>query len=331
MNGKAELAERAILCFVLLVVVQVLPEWSQASEVTLIQATTHSANDTHPSWSPDGKKIAFTSGRGGNVDIWVMSMDETKVNLTKDSAVDINPVWSPDGRKIAFESNRAGGGRNRDIYVMDDDGRNVKRLTNPENSGPSDQRGTMPAWSPDGNKIAFEYNMFEIWVMDSDGSHQKRLVPGTRQRIAREPQWSPDGKYIYFCSHEPPKSRFPEIWRSRVDKTEDREQITKVGCVHRCFRFNPADPGKVALALNMEAASGRRGNWEIYIMNADGSNRQNVSNHVYTDIGCAWSPDGTRIAFSSDRSGNYDIWVAVLSKAGTSASEPAPTGKPAPE
>jgi Tol biopolymer transport system component len=80
------------------------------------QLTTHTADDGFPAWSPDGRKIAFTSDRTGNFDIWVMDSDGgNQSQLTTHSADDGFPAWSPDGRKIAFESDRTG---NFDICVL---------------------------------------------------------------------------------------------------------------------------------------------------------------------------------------------------------------------
>ena len=108
----------------------------------------------HPSWSPDGKRIAFTSSgamdvAGGHWRIYVMDADGgNKQNLSNEGEDDYYPSWSPDGKRIAFVSIRDGRG-NLDIYVMDADGSNQQRLTeNPDHEWE-------PSWSPDGERIAF--------------------------------------------------------------------------------------------------------------------------------------------------------------------------------
>ncbi|MBM3239583.1 hypothetical protein FJZ31_25125, partial [Candidatus Poribacteria bacterium] len=96
--------------------------------------------DWTPSWSPDGKKIAFASYRDGNGEIYVMNADGTNpIRLTNHPTTDWNPCWSPDGTKIAFASMRDG---DYQIYVMNADGTNIVKLTNPP--GENDN----PSWSP---------------------------------------------------------------------------------------------------------------------------------------------------------------------------------------
>ena len=93
-------------------------------------------------------QIAFTSGRDGNAEIYVMDADgKNQRRLTHHPADDSLPSWSPDGQKIAFSSYRNGG--NIQIFVMGSDGQNPIRLTD----GVNDRN---PAWSPDGQRIAFD-------------------------------------------------------------------------------------------------------------------------------------------------------------------------------
>ena len=149
----------------------------------------HRYHHGNPAWSPDGKKIAFTSS--GDGEIFVMNADGSGVmRLTYFDADALSLTWSPDGQKIAFSSYRDGW-NNRAIYSADGSG--VVRLTY---SGGSDYA---PAWSPDGRKIAFSSDRDgddEIYAMNADGSDVERLT----YFGGRSPAWSPDGRWIAFAS-----------------------------------------------------------------------------------------------------------------------------------
>ena len=128
--------------------------------------------DSSPSWSPDSSKIAFTSSRDGNDEIYVMDAEGgNPVNLTKHSRTDAAPDWSPDGKRIVFYSDRE---EQSDIYVMNPDGANLVKLTD----HPAQDR--LPSWSPDGRWIAFmstrEDRNWEIYVMDATGNNQTRIT-----------------------------------------------------------------------------------------------------------------------------------------------------------
>ncbi len=164
----------------------------------------HNVNHS-PVVSPDGTKIAFTSYRDGNHEIYVMNADGKNLkNLTLHLDDDTWPAWSPDGRKIAFWSRQVAGEIPilSDIFVMDADGANRTNITqNPRASNRT------PSWSPDGSKIAyaavrnvdrvdFWNSALDIVVMNADGTNPVRLTEDARMNWL--PNWSPDGKRIVF-------------------------------------------------------------------------------------------------------------------------------------
>ena len=138
----------------------------------------------HPTWSPDGRSIAYMSNRNGDPDIYVMDVrTNTHRRLTFNDGRDWWPAWAPNGKWIAFASNRSG---EIDLYRMDANGENVMRLTN---------RGgcKRPAWSPDSQWIAF-ISKSSLFVMTAEGKKEQPLTDTSSTGCA----WSPDGKEIAF-------------------------------------------------------------------------------------------------------------------------------------
>ncbi len=155
--------------------------------------TNDGASSTQPTWSPDGKWLAYVSNKDGPYQIYRISVNGgVPMLLTGGSRINMGPAWSHDGKHIAFYSNRSGkpdsplltemrkgpGNGNLpldgapDIYVMEVDGSNVVRLTN----GASANRG--PSWSPDDRRLVFTTDRdkrYEAYVMAADGTEQRRV------------------------------------------------------------------------------------------------------------------------------------------------------------
>jgi Tol biopolymer transport system component len=139
-----------------------------------VRLTNNNFQDSLPSWSPDGTKIAFTSNRdGGDFEIYVMNADGSNpTRLTNSAGEDAHPMWSPDGTKITFHSRRTG---NLDIFTMNADGTGVTQVT----ATPTFE--FFPVWSPDGTKITYtgdtlEPGNFDVYVMNVDGTGITRLT-----------------------------------------------------------------------------------------------------------------------------------------------------------
>jgi Tol biopolymer transport system component len=252
-----------------------------------------SSEDSSPSWSPDGARIVFHSGKDEqSSDIYIMNADGSHLTrLTDEPASDGSPSWSPNGQKIAFSSNREG---NSEIYVMNMDGSNQIRLTdNPANDGG-------PSWFPDGSRIIFVSNRdgnWEIYNMDADGSNQSRLTNNSAGDGS--PSLSPDGTRIVFRSSRDDERG--EIYIMNVNGSNPT-RLTENSAGDASPSWSP-DSSRIIFVSN------RDGNWEIYAMNADGSDQNRLTNNPAGDVYPSWSPDGQKILFVSDREFNREVYV----------------------
>lgn len=153
------------------------------------------SHEESPCWSPDGKRIAYTSTRDGNQELYTSLPDGSdEKRLTSDPAIDAHPAWSPDGTRIAFATNRWG---DLEIATVDPDGKNLTRLT--ESLGLDDY----PAWSPDGKRLAFTSNRngnFEIYVAKTDGTEP--INASHNSAIDNFPTWTLDGRLTFVSNRD---------------------------------------------------------------------------------------------------------------------------------
>lgn len=160
-----------------------------------INLTQHNADDVCPSFSPTGKRIAFSSDRGnkawGTWDLYLMDVDGTNVKKIFDtSAVRMCPTWSPDGKQIAYDYFERG---QRFIYMGTIDGKNEERLA----------IGSSPAWSPNGMEIAFVSGAPEhkqINLLNLSSLKEKKIFPpeANPSWIGSIPTWAPTSDKISF-------------------------------------------------------------------------------------------------------------------------------------
>ena len=166
--------------------------------------TATSFPEADPVWSPDSRRIAFSSNRDGTWRIYLMDADGTDVTLLPTGTGDATePAWSPDGGRIAFVSTRSG---NPDIWVVNLNGSGLQRLTT------DSKLDVAPTWSPSAtNRIAWSNGpggQLDIWTMQPNGNGKTRLT--NTQDLNTEAAWASNGT-IAFARRAKGGNRF-EIW-----------------------------------------------------------------------------------------------------------------------
>ena len=231
-----------------------------------------------PTWSPGGRRIAYLGSDG----IFVINDDgEWPVRVVADDfesepvRVHFEPAWSPDGGKLAFvlrsiptipfgilDFQHA----NRDIFVADVDGGKITRLTNT-----TDGDESVPSWSPGSAKIVYKFtpkgSEGDIWVMNSDGTDQKRLTSVPEDDT--DPSFSPDGRKILFLSAGDGDN---EIYVMNINGTEVR-QLTFNTADERSPSWSP-DGTKILFVSTIHTGDGPSGK-EIYIADIDFTDENN--------------------------------------------------------
>jgi Tol biopolymer transport system component len=245
--------------------------------------------------SPNGSRIGFEGDRFGGWGLVAMNPDGSGVTdlLAPFGAADVS--WSPNGQLVAFEADPIGDG-NLEIFVMNADGSNLRQLTN------APGQDYWPDWFPNGRQIAFtswRSGVPNIYVMNVDGSEQ---APLTTDSVFGnfQPAVSPNGRQVVFM--RAPQFEPATIWTINSDGT-GLAPLTEPG------PYEDLDPQFSPNGKRIVFSSNRSGVYEIWTMNADGSDLNQLLTSPGADFNPTFSPDGQQIAWWKLRFGQGDIWV----------------------
>ena len=242
-------------------------------------------------WSVEGggsidTRGLFKAGTEPGADVSRIKVDVAQGDTVVSDTSTVTVV--PD--RIAFVSDRSGG--ELDIYLMNADGSNVKRLT----TGSGIREPVVPSWSASGRYLAYEScpeDTCRIVILSDDGIRRVRLT----NQDDFMPSWSPNGTKIAFTSS---RDGDWEIYVMDVDGS-NQTRLTENSAVDAQPVWSP-DGARLAFISN------RNGNADIYLMNADGGGETRLTSDPADETSPTWSPDGATIAFQSNKEGASGIY-----------------------
>jgi TolB protein len=283
-------------------------------------------------FSADGKRLIFQSTREGLKcdQIFTMNLDGSDVKMVSTGKGRTTcSYFFPDGKRILYSSTHAAAPEcppppdyskgyrwaiypTYDIYTANPDGSGLKPLTH----GGYNAEATL---SPDGKQIVFTSTRdgdLEIYVMNTDGSHVKRLT--NEQGYDGGAFFSRDGKWIVYRAEHPQtdeqraeyldllqrnliKPGSLELWVMRADGSQKR-QVTHLGAASFGPYFFP-DGKRIIFSSNKDDQAGGMGNFELYAVNLDGSGLERITFNPTFDGFPMFSPDGKKLVFASNRNG----------------------------
>jgi eukaryotic-like serine/threonine-protein kinase len=242
-----------------------------------------SFRDVAPHYSPDGRRLAFYSNRGGSLQIWTANADgsqATPLTSMDPIATTGTPRWSPDGQRIAFDSNagRPGEVGTYQVYVVGADGGRPRALTT------GDTNNFAAAWSTDGRWIYFSSNRSgqdQVWRVAPEG--------GEAQQVTHDggavPTVSPDGRYLYFTRGDGAEG----LWRRPLEGGDAVQVAPKV------YRHNYA-VGREGVYY----ATPRPDSVIRFVTPESGATRDIFIPEKFLDLGLALSPDGRFLLFTQE-------------------------------
>jgi Tol biopolymer transport system component len=237
-------------------------------------------SDTSPRWSSDGRQIAWTTRPAGETQVWVMNTDGSDAHMASNGE-GYDPRWAQGSEMLSFTTSRDDPAHS-EIYGVQAD---ASGGTNLSQNGATDFEAS---WAPDGSRLAFTSDRSDgtprIYLMSSDGTGQVRL----RDRTGRAAQWSSDGITLAFLSVD-------HLWVATIGGIGETEIYPNVA-----FSYAWAPDGST---LVVWAATGNL----FAVTTTPGTPAPLTTTGLESEP--QWSPDGSRIVFTSRRDGNREIYV----------------------
>ncbi len=274
------------------------------------QLTTGVYDDREPHWSPDGKSIVFSSDRSGNYDIWRLTLADGKLTqLTNNGANDYNPAFSSDGTQIAFVSERPDA---PGLYRLTADGKEhlVYGTT---------AKLAAPAFSPDGKQLLYnaltkeQSGLFSVAV---DGAKPVTVSTSAEDVFPFRATWFSPTEYLYTADGQLKRQKLGQSGAT-VIPFQATVVLGRTPYKRKTYDFSSTAARPVrGIKGPTLSPDGKRivfaALGDLWLLTIGTPKPQPLTNDAYLEADPIWSPDGSQLAFTSDRQGNMDLWVRDL-------------------